>query len=86
MNSKLYELRKKHKMTQDKVAKKAGIARTTYLNIEKYDRNKTLKSIIKISKVFGLTTIAELEEIFLSNFDKNIDKKGGVRNEKFTGF
>lgn len=76
MNSKLYELRKKHKMTQDKVAKKAGIARTTYLNIEKYDRNKTLKSIIKISKVFGLTTIAELEEIFLSNFDKNIDKKG----------
>jgi len=86
MNSKLYELRKKHKMTQDKVAKKAGIARTTYLNIEKYDRNKTLKSIIKISKVFGLTTIAELEEIFLSNFDKNIDKKGGMRNEKFTGF
>jgi len=76
MNSKLYELRKKHKMTQDKVAKKAGIARTTYLNIEKYDRNKTLKSIIKISKVFGLTTIAELEEIFLSNSDKNIDKKG----------
>lgn len=75
MNSKLYELRKKHKMTQDKVAKKAGIARTTYLNIEKYDRNKTLKSIIKISKVFGLTTIAELEEIFLSNFAKNLDRK-----------
>ena len=75
MNRKLYNLRKKHDLTQAKIAKKADIARTTYLNIEKHDCNKSLEAVIKISKVLGLTTIAEIEEIFLSNFAKNLDRK-----------
>lgn len=43
--------RKKLNLTQEEVAKRVGIARTTYTNIELGDKNPSLQVALKIKEV-----------------------------------
>lgn len=53
------ELRKKHHLSQESVAKQLGITRPTYTQIECGERDVTITEAEKLSKLFGVT----LEEI-----------------------
>ncbi|WP_010532474.1 helix-turn-helix transcriptional regulator [Lentibacillus jeotgali] len=49
----LLSIRKQRELTQAEVAKKAGIARTTYSMIETGERGATVKNAKKISSILG---------------------------------
>jgi putative transcriptional regulator len=49
------ELRKIHKMTQDDLSYKSGIARSTIGNIETAQNDVTLSKVNNISKAFEMT-------------------------------
>lgn len=53
--------RKELNLTQDEVAKKSGIARTTYTNIELGDKNPSLSVALKLKKVLKVKD----DDIFL---------------------
>ena len=61
MRNKLKEVREKKKMTQEQLAKKVGIARTTYTNIELGTKNPSLDVAIRIKKVLKVKD----DDIFL---------------------
>jgi DNA-binding XRE family transcriptional regulator len=65
MNTKLYELRKGKGLSQAKLAEKAKINRTTYLNVEK-GRTPELFTAISIADALGINNIETLRDIFLS--------------------
>lgn len=54
MNLKI--IRKNTGLTQEEVAKKLNIARTTYKNYENEDREPNFETLIKIAKLFNTTT------------------------------
>lgn len=55
--------RKKLRLTQEQVANKAGIARTTYTNIELGDKNPSLAVALKIKEALR----TDKDDIFLTN-------------------
>jgi putative transcriptional regulator len=59
----LIQERKKKSMTQQNVAVKAKIARTTYAMIESGERNATVPNAKKISKVLGLDWTIFFEDV-----------------------
>ena len=71
MRNKLIELRKKRKFTQEEMAKKLRIARTTYTGYENgtfappFERAIEIKRILKTRK----------DDIFLISNDSTTDKK-----------
>lgn len=64
MNAKLVELRKQKSWSQAKLAEKAGINRTTYLNVEK-GRTPELFTAVSIATALGIEDLKTLREIFL---------------------
>lgn len=64
MNNRIKELRARHSLTQDDLAKKVGVRRETIVFLEQNKYNPSLKLAHDIAKVFQLT----IEEVFL--FDK----------------
>ena len=53
------ELRKKHRLSQETVARKLGITRPTYVQIESGERDVSITEAERLSQLFGVT----LEEI-----------------------
>lgn len=49
------ELRKQHRLSQESVAKKLGITRPTYIQIERGERDLTITEAEKLSRLFGIT-------------------------------
>ncbi|MBI4620744.1 MAG: DUF4065 domain-containing protein [Desulfobacterales bacterium] len=49
------ELRKKHRLSQESVAKRLGITRPTYIQIERGERDLTITEAEKLSELFGVT-------------------------------
>ncbi len=60
MNNRIKELRARHNLTQDDLAKKVNVRRETIVFLEKNKYNPSLKLAYDISQVFGLT----IEEVF----------------------
>ena len=60
MNNRIKELRARHNLTQDSLAKKVNVRRETIVFLEKGKYNPSLKLAYDISKVFGVT----IEEVF----------------------
>jgi len=49
------ELRKKHRLSQESVAKQLGITRPTYIQIERGQRDLTITEAEKLSHLYGIT-------------------------------
>lgn len=62
MRSNLKELRTVNKMTQQQIAEKIGISRTTYTKIELGIANPSFNTAIKIKQVLGFKD----DDIFLN--------------------
>ncbi|WP_438838960.1 helix-turn-helix domain-containing protein [Streptococcus pluranimalium] len=54
--SRLKELRKKRGLTQRQIADELSINRVTYTNWEKGNREPSLENVVRLAKLFGVTT------------------------------
>lgn len=70
MKTRIKELREKHGLTQETLARKANVTRQTILFLEKGKYNPSLRLAYKIAKVFN----SKIEEVF-SFKDEQIDSK-----------
>lgn len=61
MNNRIRELRARHNLTQDDLARKAGVRRETIVFLEQGKYNPSLMLAYEISKVFGM----KIEEVFI---------------------
>lgn len=61
MKTKIKELRARHNLTQDDLAKKVGVRRETILFIEKGDYNPSIKLAHDIAKALNTT----LDDLFI---------------------
>ncbi|OCL26286.1 transcriptional regulator [Orenia metallireducens] len=71
MREELKKLRKEKDMTQEQIAKKVGIHRTHYTNIERGHANPSIKVMIEIKKVLK----TQRDDIFLIKNVENIHEK-----------
>lgn len=73
MRENLRNLRERRKLTQSELAKRLGVARTTYTNIELGTKNPSLDLAMKIKKTLRVKS----DDIFLiSNVpERNINSK-----------
>ncbi|MBO8161914.1 MAG: helix-turn-helix transcriptional regulator [Thermosipho sp. (in: Bacteria)] len=60
MRENLFKLRNKAKLTQEEVARKIGISRAAYSNIENGKRNPSFETMRKIATLFDTS----VDEIF----------------------
>jgi len=67
MNNRIRELRARHNLTQDELARKAGVRRETIVFLEQGKYNPSLKLAYDVSKVFGLM----IEEVFIFEEESN---------------
>ena len=65
MMTRIKEFRARYNLTQEELAKKAGVRRETIVFLEKDKYNPSLKLAYKIAKVLNTT----IEELFI--FDEN---------------
>lgn len=70
MKTRIKELREKHGLTQEALARKANVTRQTILFLEKGKYNPSLRLAYKIAKVFN----SKIEDVF-SFKDEQIDSK-----------
>ena len=61
MNNRIKELRARHNLTQDDLAKKVNVRRETIVFLEKNKYNPSLKLAHDIANIFAVT----IEELFL---------------------
>lgn len=61
MDNRIKELRARHGLTQDDLAKKVGVRRETIVFLEKGRYNPSLNLAHDVAKTFGMT----IEEVFL---------------------
>ncbi|WMW46649.1 helix-turn-helix transcriptional regulator [Bacillus paralicheniformis] len=59
----LKDIRTQMNLTQQQVAKRAGIARTTYASIEKGDRNASVPNAKNIANVLGFDWTLFFEDV-----------------------
>ena len=63
---KLKEIRKKHGLTQQEVAKKLGVVQKTYRNYENGTTEPSIETLIELSKLFHTT----IDNLIRENTDK----------------
>jgi putative transcriptional regulator len=68
MDNRIRELRARHNLTQDDLARTVGVRRETIVFLEKGKYNPSLKLAWDIAKVLGVT----IEEVFI--FEENLDQ------------
>ncbi|UOQ45938.1 helix-turn-helix transcriptional regulator [Halobacillus salinarum] len=61
MKNRLAEFRKKHSLSQDKLAEKLQVSRQTIISIEKDRYSPSLPLAFEISRMFGVS----IEELFI---------------------
>lgn len=61
MESRIQELRKKNKVTQEELAMAVGVTRQTIISLENGKYNASLQLAFKIARFFG----RQIEDIFL---------------------
>ena len=65
MNTRIKELRARHNLTQEELAKKVGVRRETIVFLEKGKYNPSLKLAHDVAKVLDTT----IEELFIFDDD-----------------
>ncbi len=69
MKNNVYELRKRHKLTQEELAKKIGVTRQTIISIEQGKYIASLPLALKMAKIFEVP----IEKIFMLDEEGNED-------------
>lgn len=77
MRSWLKELREQKAYTQEEVAKKAGIERTTYASIEQGRRNPSVSKAMRIASVLDFDWTLFFDKKLLETTHKQLTKVGG---------
>ncbi|HAB7139195.1 TPA_asm: helix-turn-helix domain-containing protein [Listeria monocytogenes] len=77
MKSWLKELREQKAYTQEEVAKKAGIERTTYASIEQGRRNPSVSKAMRIASVLDFDWTIFFDEKLRESTHKQLTKVGG---------
>ncbi|EAC4797929.1 helix-turn-helix transcriptional regulator [Listeria monocytogenes] len=77
MKSWLKELREQKAYTQEEVAKKAGVERTTYASIEQGRRNPSVSKAIRIASVLDFDWTIFFDEKLRESTHKKLTKIGG---------
>ncbi len=77
MKSWLKELREQKAYTQEEVAKKAGIERTTYASIEQGRRNPSVPKAMRIASVLDFDWTIFFDEKLRESTHKQLTKVGG---------
>jgi putative transcriptional regulator len=72
MKTRIKELRARHNLTQDELAKKAGVRRETIVFLEKGKYNPSLKLAHNIATVLKIT----IDELFIFDDEKSNFYKG----------
>jgi putative transcriptional regulator len=67
MRTRIKELRARHNLTQDDLAKKVGVRRETILYMEKGKYNPSLKLVYDVAKALKTT----IDELFLFDDEKS---------------
>jgi putative transcriptional regulator len=70
MDNRIRELRARHNLTQDDLARRVGVRRETIVFLEKGKYNPSLKLAWDIAKVLATS----IEEVFI--FDENMGSNG----------
>jgi putative transcriptional regulator len=70
MDNRIRELRARHNLTQDDLARRVGVRRETIVFLEKGKYNPSLKLAWDIAKVLETS----IEEVFI--FEENLDQSG----------
>lgn len=65
VDNRLRELRAKHRMTQEELARKVGVTRQTIIAIENGKYLPSLKLAYKIANIFGM----KIEDVFIFEED-----------------
>lgn len=85
MNATLLQLRKEKGLSQAKLAAKAGINRTTYVNVEQ-GRTPELSTALSIAKVLEIDSLEKLQAIFLpQNVDMFVEATLTIRHNERGG-
>lgn len=67
LKNRVYELRKKQRMTQENLAKLLGVTRQTIISIEQGKYIASLPLALKIAKIFNV----KVEDIFILEEENN---------------
>lgn len=78
MRNNLIELRKKRKLTQQQMADKLNIARTTYTGYENANFSPSIEKAIKIKEILKTKN----DDIFLVSDDRKTDREKIKVNKK----
>lgn len=75
LKDRLSLLRTQKKMTQEDLANKIGIARTTYAMYEQGNRNPDYDTLQKLADVFGVTRAYLLGDTDIPNSNESVDEE-----------
>lgn len=78
--TKLKELRKEDKITQEELAEKMGVSKTTIVNYENGNRKVPLEMVVKISRYFNVTvdSLLDLKDENVSHYKQWNDEFKGI--------
>ena len=81
IGDRITQLRKQQKISQEDLAKQAGVSRTMMGNYERNDNTPSVEVLLKLAKAFGVTVDYLIGESELSSMDKeNIKRLKDIEN------
>lgn len=81
IGDRITQLRKQQKISQEELAKQAGVSRTMMGNYERNDNTPSVEVLLKLAKAFGVSVDYLIGESELSSLDKeNIKRLEDLEN------
>lgn len=75
IGERITQLRKQHSLSQEELAKKAGVSRTIIGNYERNSNTPSIEVLVKLAKIFNVSVDFLIGEGELSSFDKSLLKR-----------
>lgn len=75
IGERITQLRKQQSLSQDELAKKAGVSRTIIGNYERNANTPSIEVLLKLAKVFNVSVDFLIGEGELSSYDKEVLKR-----------
>ena len=72
IGERITQLRKQQSLSQDELAKKAGVSRTIIGNYERNANTPSIEVLLKLAKVFNVSVDFLIGEGELSSYDKEV--------------
>lgn len=75
IGERISQLRKQHQLSQDELAKKAGVSRTIVGNYERGTNTPSIEVLLKMARTFNVSVDYLIGEGQLSHIDKDLLKR-----------